>query len=180
MQSPQNYQQAKDPVTYSLAETQLDWVDSYQYLGVIINSKLKWGEHCHSVAVKPLECSISYVEVYMKTKERVYKALVRPHLEYCCPVWTPHTQTDRDTIEKVQKRAARWINTWWDSSTKKWSRSYDESLAELHWSNIEQKHSYLSLCQIYKIVNRLDCINFADYFSPCKAPQTHYSACLLV
>jgi len=69
---------------------------------------------------------------YMKTKERVYKALVRLHLEYCCPVWIPQTQTDRDTIEKVQKTAARWINARWDSSTKKWSRSYDESLAELH------------------------------------------------
>ena len=40
-----------------------------------------------------------------------------------------------------------------------------------HWSTIEQKHSYLSLCQIYKIVNLLDCINF---FSPCKAPQMRY------
>ena len=43
-----------------------------------------------------------------------------------------------------------------------------------HWSAIEQRHSYLSLCQIYKVVNRLDCINFTDYFSPCKAPQTRY------
>ena len=87
---------------------------------------------------------------------------------------TTHTQTDRDTIEKVQKRAARWINARWDNSTKKWSRSYDESLTELHWSTIEQRHSYLSLCQVYKIINRLDCINFTDYFSPCKAPQTRY------
>jgi len=45
--------------------------------------------------------------------------------------------------------AASWINARWDSSNKKWSRSYDESLAELHWSTIEQRHSYLSLCQIY-------------------------------
>ena len=179
MQSPQDYQQAKeDPITYSLAETHLDWVDSYQYLGVIINSKLKWGEHCHSVAVKAtrvlnLLCRTIY-GCRKKAKERVYKALVRLHLKYCCPVWTPHTQTNRDTIEKVQKRAARWTNARWDGSTKKWSRSYDESLAELHWSTIEQRHSYLSLCQVYKIVNRLDCINFTDYFSPSKAPQTRY------
>ena len=52
-------------------------------------------------------------------------------IRYLRPVWTPHTQTDRDTIEKVQKRAARWNNARWDSSIKKWSRSYDESLAEL-------------------------------------------------
>ena len=66
------------------------------------------------------------------------------------------------------------LNARWDNSTKKWSRSYDESLAELHWSTTEQRHSYLSLCQVYEIVNRLDCINFTDYFSPCKAPQTRY------
>ena len=104
--------------TYSLAKTQLDWVDSYRYLGLIINSKLKWGDHCHFVAAKAtrglnLLCRSMY-GCNKKPKERVYKALVRPHLEYCCPVWTAHT-TDRNTIEKVQKRAARWINARWDS-----------------------------------------------------------------
>ena len=69
----------------------LAWVDSYQYLSVIINSKLKWGEHCHSVAVKATRVLNLLCRSIYETKERVYKALVRPHLEYCCPVWTPQT-----------------------------------------------------------------------------------------
>ena len=34
--------------------------------------------------------------------------------------------------------------------------------------------TYHSVKYNYMIVNRLDCINFTDYSSPCKAPQTRY------
>ena len=44
----------------------------------------------------------------------------------------------------------------------------------LNFTGQPLRHSYLSLCQVYNIVNRLDCINFTDYFFPCKAPQTRY------
>ncbi len=103
----------------------------------------------------------------------MYKALVRPHLEYCCPIWSPHSKTDRETIEKVQRRAARWINARWDKIVKRCrSQSYVESCNDLHWPTIEQRHFSLFNCQVYNIVNRLDCINFSDYFTICNASQT--------
>ena len=37
--------------TYSI-NTFLEWVDTFRYLGVIINNKLKWGDHISAVTVK--------------------------------------------------------------------------------------------------------------------------------
>ena len=35
-------------------------------------------------------------------KTRAYLALVQPHLEYCEPVWCPHTTKDIEKIERVE------------------------------------------------------------------------------
>jgi len=35
----------------------------------------------------------------------LYKAMVRPHLEYANSVWCPYKKGDIEDIEKVQKRA---------------------------------------------------------------------------
>ena len=37
----------------------------------------------------------------------LYKSLVRPILEFACPVWLPHLVKDILAIEKVQRRASR-------------------------------------------------------------------------
>ncbi len=51
-------------------------------------------------------------------KTKAYTGLVRPHLqlEYAAPVWSPHKACDIIKLEKVQKRAARWIAAKWKST----------------------------------------------------------------
>ena len=46
----------------------------------------------------------------LQLKERAYKALVRPQLEYACTVWSPRQGYLINTIEKVQCHATRNIH----------------------------------------------------------------------
>ena len=47
-------------------------------------------------------------------KNIAYKCVVRPHLEYACPVWSPFTSANIKLIESVQCRAAHWICSTWN------------------------------------------------------------------
>ena len=38
-------------------------------------------------------------------------------MEYASPVWDPHTSNYRDALERVQRRAARWITNSYDMTT---------------------------------------------------------------
>jgi len=40
---------------------------------------------------------------------RLYKSVVRPHLEYCTVVWSPHYVKDKELIERIQHRFTRMI-----------------------------------------------------------------------
>ena len=42
-------------------------------------------------------------------KETAVKALVRPQMDYCSFVWNPNEKGDVATLEKVQCRAARYV-----------------------------------------------------------------------
>ena len=105
-----------------------------------------------------------------------YSALVKPHLEYCAPVWSPHTQKDMDLIERIQSRGMHWICSRWNLVTYSWSKSYEQELQEVEWLTIKERHNFLTLCQVYKVIKFMDCLNFKEYFTYNKRParNNHY------
>jgi hypothetical protein len=54
----------------------------------------------------------------IKIKSRAYQALVRPKLEHRCSVWDPHTKDQQQKLEKIQHRAARYIQNNYDYTSR--------------------------------------------------------------
>ena len=104
------------------------------------------------------------------------KALVRPQVEYCSAVWNPHLKKDVDVLEKLQRRAARWICCRWNKQTYKWSKTYSEVINHLGWKTLEDRRNIQICCQTYRIIHHLDCIPFDCYFSFVKHTATRSHA----
>ena len=121
----------------------LEKVESYKYLGVVINSTLTWSDHISRVCSRARQqLGLLYRQFYGDSSTSTLKALyiiqVRPHLEYAIPVWDPHLS--KDIISKV--------------CTKKWRDvSYDERLKLLNIDTLQSRQSQLKLCYLYKIIN---------------------------
>ena len=67
--------------------------DHCKYLDVTLQSNLKFDIHVQEIVAKA-NCTLGLIRRIVKTtslqlKERAYKALVCPQLEYACTVWSP-------------------------------------------------------------------------------------------
>ncbi len=97
---------------YSIHNTVLENVPHTKYLGVTIQSNLKWDVHCKQVAAKATN-TLNVLKRNLKStkeiREKAYKSLVRPQVEYAAPVWSSWLAKDKTRIERVQRRAARYV-----------------------------------------------------------------------
>ena len=87
--------------------------DTATYLGINITNDLKWHNQVSRVASKGNR-ALGFVKRNINTssrstKETAYKILVRPFMEYASTVRDPHQKIQTNNIEKVQKRAARYV-----------------------------------------------------------------------
>ena len=94
----------------------------------------------------------------------LYKSLVRPILEYACPVWSPYLVKDKLVIEKVQRRASRIA-----LGQKLREMSYEERCILLNWNTLQHRIEYLSVVECYKTVFGLIGL---DYFEFCRSKNT--------
>ena len=70
---------------------------------------MKVSEQCGIVASKGnqilglIRRTITYKEKQLIVT--LYKAVVRPHFEYCIQAWRPYRKKDIDKLERIQRRA---------------------------------------------------------------------------
>ena len=146
----------KNKVTYpySLHNHILEEVQSAKYLGITISNDLNWQEHIDKISAKA-NSKLGFLRRNIKTrnqalKEKAYKAIVRPTLEYCSTVWDPYTKTQSDTLEKVQRRAARWVTDRYHNTS-----SVSDMMRQLKWRDLNQRRVDQRLCMLYKITHGL-------------------------
>ena len=78
----------------------------------------------------------------------MYKAIVRPHLEYCVQAWAPYLQKDIITLEKVQRLATRMISG-------QRGKSYGQRLQGLELFSLQRRRLRGDLIETFKIMKGL-------------------------
>ena len=121
-------------------------------LGVTISPDLSWSLHVSIIADKARRMASWIFSVFYERSAKVmltlYKALVRSHTEYCCPVWHPSKMEDIMKIESIQRtftariREVRHLSYW-------------ERLEALNINSLQRRRERYILIHVFKIANNL-------------------------
>ena len=139
---------------YSLCNTILSEVNCAQYLGINITSDLQWSNHISGISSQA-NSSLGFIRRNLrscpqKLKEVAYISMVRSVMEYNA-IWHPHFRKDIDLLERIQRRAARFVKTDYNPRS-----SVTRMMQDLGWSDLAHRRTDLRLALLYKVV-------FCDY-----------------
>ena len=119
-------------------------------LGVTVSDDLCWSRHisnCIKKANRTLGM-IKHTFCYMDKEMflNLYKALVRPLLEYCPQIWDPILKRDIDALEKVQRRATKIV-------PELKELSYEDRLLKLGLYPLSERRLRGDMIATFKIIN---------------------------
>ena len=159
-------------VRYFMDGLMLDEATSERDLGVMIYSNLKVSEQCQ-LAYLRANRMLGLVKrtIHHRNPDllvRMYKSLVRPHLEYCSPVWSPHYNKDKALLERVQHRFTHLFG-----NLK--GLTYETRLRNLKLWTLEERRNHSDLIELYKMIHGLSRLPFKPFFNfaPYTAARGH-------
>ncbi len=121
-------------------------------LGVTISQDLKPGHHIAQVVKKANQRIGMIRRCFTDLTEKkvciLYKAIVRPLMEYGAPAWSPWHKKDIESLEKVQKRCLKLVRG---------------KTVELE--SLESRRRKTDLVETYKMLNGLYKNNSDKFFS---------------
>ena len=118
-------------------------------IGVIIDDKLAFDKHI-SEKVNKANSIMGLIRRTMEYMDNntfvlLFKALVRPHVEYANQIWCPHLVKHIDAIENVQRRATRQLPGMSDLS-------YSERLRKLKLPTLAYRRVRGDMIELFKIL----------------------------
>ena len=91
----------------------LEWKEEEKDLGVLVDKKLTFQQEINARVKKAniLTGIIRRTFTFLDERNfaRLFKSLVRPHLEYAAAVWSPHWKKDIKKQEAVQRTATKLV-----------------------------------------------------------------------
>ena len=145
--------------TLIIKEKELDRVNSFKYLGVIINENLSWTDHVDYIKTKVSQRlgvlqRIKHL-LPRNTRELFVKAMVLPILDYADVTWGDKSNTTlMNKIQLLQNKAAKLILDMPKHS------SATEALDLLGWDTLEKRRRSHRLFLVFKSLNGLIDWNF--------------------
>jgi hypothetical protein len=99
---------------YHIGSADLKRVDSEVDLGVTLTGNLCWNKHISQIVSKVnimlglLRRTCLFLTV-CNVRRTLYPFLVKSQLCYAADVWSPSQYNNKTLLERVQRRATRWI-----------------------------------------------------------------------
>ena len=132
---------------YNMSNQQLPTTDQQRDLGIIITKDFKWQKQTEK-SCKTANRVLWFIarNFRYKNKElilRLYKSLVRPHLEHAVQFWSNYLRRDIDKIEKIQRRATKMI-------PEIRNHSYHQRIQDLDLISLVQRRLQGQLIEVLK------------------------------
>lgn len=155
---------------------ELESVKSHPYLGVELTQSLNWNNHINNITTKANR-SLGFIKRNLKRcpeqiKDQAYKSLVRPHVEYASSVWSPHQKYQVDKLEKVQRKAARFVKNCWSRE----EGVMTNMLSDLKWDTLQTRREKARLVMFYRVTHGLVDISLSKDLlpMPCKITRNFH------
>ena len=147
---------------YTIEEKILEKVQEEKDLGVMVHKAMN-GSRQVTEAVKKANRALAQLRRTTRNKEidtiiPIYKAPVRPHLEYCIQAWAPYLKMAYIRLEQVQHRATKMV-----TSLRK--LLYEQRLKECNLTTLEERRKRGDMLETHKIMHGLERIPEVTFFA---------------
>ena len=146
---------------YNMNGINLDATLKEKDLGVLIDCNLDFGSHIKEIVGRANRMlgmiRVSFACLNMRMFLNLYMSLVRPLLEYCVQVWSPHLRKHIKLIEGVQQRATRMV-------PELKHLTYEERLEKLKLTTLEERRARGDMIETYKIITGKEKVNPGKFF----------------